>query len=183
MMGRTVPWYILLLGVVLLGCSFDYSDAELAEERSQEIPQIELYGVRTQISRDTTLRLQAVHVATYPERDLQIMENVTFQEFGRDGDLRLEGEAELATLYLDTENVRLEGTIKFHSTIEDAEVESEFLYWDNDARTLSSEGSEVNFRRSDGSELNGNGMILDGRRNSVGFSSGVRGSYIVGEEE
>ena len=179
-------WLLIpILGNTLVfgACSFDYSAAQLAEQRAEEIPQVEIFNVRTEIHRDTLIRLQAERVSIYPEQDIQLMKAVSFQEYDSSGELRLEGQAEEATLYLDTDNVLLQGTIRFLSTVEDAEVESEYLFWDSEAKILTSEGTEVELSRSDGSTLSGTGMVVDGRRNSVSFSSSVRGSYIVGNEE
>lgn len=171
-----------LLGalIILTGCSFDY-DGDTAETGEGEIPQIELYGVTMYVSRDTNLELRADHIATYQSRRIQEMESVSFREFGPDGELRVEGFADFATLNLDNENVELSGNIRFLSTVEDAEVESEYLFWNNDERVLSAQGEVVRLRRNDGSEILGTGLELDGRRNSLRFSSGVSGSYIVGE--
>ncbi len=181
---RRLPRRARLLLIVLLssGCTFEYGDPSGDSELERSPPQIEIYGVEMVISRANRIEISADHVATYAEEEIQEIRGLTFREYDPGGELRVEGSADRATLHLDTEDIQLEGTIRFRSSIEDALVESEFLYWNNDSRVLTAEGNEVTLYRDDGSRITGRGLILDGRRNSVRFTGGVRGSYVAGEE-
>ncbi len=178
--GSTCRFLTILM---IPACSFNYDDAQLDSKRAEDVPQIELFGVSMEVSRENRLELTADHIATFPERNVQEMDRVVFREFGPDGTLRVEGQSDSAILYLDTENVLLKGSIRFVSSVEDAQVESEYLFWDSDQRVLTAEDEPVFLSRSDGSYINGTGMVLDGRRNSVRFTGGVTGSYIVGQED
>lgn len=160
------------------GCSFDYTDADIEGERDVSTPQVEIENARMVIERDTRIELTADRIASYPEEHLQRFEGLRFTEYGPDGAVRVSGEAESGVLYLDTEDVELEGTIRFYSQIEEANLETRYLYWENDARVLRGrEDESVYIRRDDGSVVEGEGLRVDGRRNAVELNSGVRGVF------
>ncbi len=175
----------LALGLVLFGgCSFDYSGASVERDSRERIPQVELVDVEMVIERSNRLHLSASRIASYPDEGYQELQDVRFSEFGPDGELRLEGRADQARLDLNTEDVELRGNVSFYSTVEDATIESSSLYWKAERRILSSaEDESVVLEREDGSRVEGRGMEVDGRRNSVMFSRGVQGVYQDGSEE
>lgn len=174
----------LAVGALLLaGCSFDYSDGEVGETGEEAIPQVELLDVTMVIVRNNRLELTARRIASFPEEGYQEFAGLAFREFGPEGDLRLEGEAESGILDLESEDVELMGTVRFYSTVEEASIESEFLSWDADARVLTAPADRpVVLTRDDGSRVEGRGMTVDGRRNSVEFSAGVEGVFVDPEE-
>ena len=130
------------------------------------------------IVRNNRLELSATRIASYPDEGYQEFADLRFREFGPEGDLRLEGASDSGILYFDTEDVELRGTVRFYSTVEEASIESEFLFWDAEARVLvGPEEQPVVLERDDGSQVEGRGMTVDGRRNSVEFSGGVEGVF------
>ena len=172
--GAVIPVALL----VLAGCSFDYTDADIEGERNVSVPQVEIENARMVIERDTRIELTATRIASYPEERLQRFEGLRFTEYGPDGEVRVTGFAEGGILYLDTEDVELTGTIRFYSQIEEAELETGYIYWENDARILRGrEDESVYIRRDDGSEVQGAGLRVDGRRNAVELTSGVSGVF------
>ncbi|MDA3951454.1 MAG: LPS export ABC transporter periplasmic protein LptC [Spirochaeta sp.] len=176
-MGRTV----LFLSAVVLAmtaCTFDYGDGTVEADDSHELPQVEILDVRMVIVRDNRVELNASRIASYQEEGIQEFNDILFREYGPDGDLRLEGSADSGILYLDTEDVELLGTVQLFSRVEDGRIESDFLYWENATRVLrGDEVGPVHLRRDDGTEIEGRGLYLDGRRNTLEFRSGVRGTY------
>ncbi|MFW5827707.1 MAG: LPS export ABC transporter periplasmic protein LptC [Alkalispirochaeta sp.] len=176
-------WLVVGLGI-LSGCSFDYSGASVERDSQERIPQVELVDVDMVIERNNQLHLSASRIASYPDEGYQELQDVRFSEFGPDGELRLEGRADQARLDLNTEDVELRGNVSFYSTVEDATIESSSLYWEAEGRILTSaENDRVLLEREDGSRVEGRGMEVDGRRNSVTFSRGVQGVYQDGSEE
>jgi len=164
-------------------CTFDYGPAQVEDTAPGPVPQVELVDVQMVVERDNRLELTAGRIASYPEEGYQEFTDLRFREFGPDGDLRLEGQADSGILYLDTENVELRGTVRFYSTVEEATIESEFLSWNADARVLTAPGERpVTLVRDDGSRVEGRGMTVDGRRNSVTFSAGVEGVFNDGTD-
>ena len=180
------PRFAALLVVAALpgtSCTFDYSDAAVEARRTEEIPQVEIINARMVVQRDNRLELTASRIATYRDRRVQEFSDLVFREYGPDGSIRLEGIADAGTLYLDSEDVELLGTVHFYSQVEGARLESSFLYWDNADRILRSEpDGSVRILRDDGSLVEGAGLRVDGRRNSVELTDGVSGIY-VGEDE
>ena len=175
---RIVGALVLCAIVCLAGCSFDYTGADIEGERDASIPQVEIENARMVIERDTRIELTADRIASYPEERLQRFEGLRFTEYGPDGSVRVSGEAERGILYLDTEDVELRGTIRFYSQVEEAELESAYLYWENRTRVLRGQEDEtVYIRRDDGSEVEGAGLRVDGRRNEVELTAGVRGVF------
>jgi LPS export ABC transporter protein LptC len=174
--GRLLP---ALLGVLALaGCTFDYSGAQVERDEEEKIPQVELINVMMVVERDNRLELTASRIASYPAEKYQEFTDLRFREFGPEGDLRLEGAADSGVMALDTEDVELRGEVRFFSQVEDATIESEFLFWDADARIMTgTEDGVVRLEGEDGSWVEGRGLAVDGRRNSVTFSGGVEGVF------
>lgn len=175
---------MLLWLAVGASCTFDYSGADVERDGDERIPQVELVEVEMVIERSNRLQLSASRIASYPDEGYQELRDLRFSEFGPDGELRLEGRADEGRLDLNTEDVELRGNVSFFSTVEDATIESAFLYWNAEERILSSSGATpVVLQREDGSRVEGGGMEVDGRRNSVTFTQGVEGVFRDGSEE
>jgi LPS export ABC transporter protein LptC len=174
--GMLLPVLLGILG--LAGCTFDYSGARVERDEEEKIPQVELINVTMVVERDNRLELTASRVASFPAEKYQEFSEMRFREFGPEGDLRLEGYADSGVMALDTENVELRGEVSFFSEVEDARIESEFLFWDAEARILTGrEDGLVRLEGEDGSWVEGRGLAVDGRRNSVSFSGGVEGVF------
>ncbi|MEX2444640.1 MAG: LPS export ABC transporter periplasmic protein LptC [Alkalispirochaeta sp.] len=174
--------FLVLWFITLGGCTFDYSGAGVERESEERIPQVELVDVEMVIKRSNRLHLSASRIASYPDEGYQDLKDLRFSEFGPNGELRLEGRADEGRLDLNTEDVELRGNVSFYSTVEEATITSSFLYWNAEERVLSSAGdsshdAQVVLERQDGSRVEGRGMEVDGRRNSVSFSGGVQGVY------
>lgn len=168
----------LLGAIALSGCTFDYSDAQVERDGEEKIPQVELINVTMVVERENRLELTASRIASFPAEKYQEFTDLRFREYGPEGDLRLEGYADSGVMALDTENVELRGEVRFVSRVEDATIESDFLFWDADARILTgTEDGVVRMERDDGSWVEGRGLAVDGRRNSVSFSGGVEGVF------
>jgi LPS export ABC transporter protein LptC len=139
---------------------------------------VELINVTMVVERENRLELTASRIASFPAEKYQEFTDLRFREYGPEGDLRLEGYADSGVMALDTENVELRGEVRFVSRVEDATIESDFLFWDADARILTgTEDGVVRMERDDGSWVEGRGLAVDGRRNSVSFSGGVEGVF------
>ena len=177
----------MLLAVLVgatVGCSFDYSDAQVEGENSSEVATIELNAVTMVLIRDNTIKLTADRVATFSGDGTQRMDGLKFREYGPTGDLRIEGEAETAVLYIESEDVELSGEVIVYSTSEETLLSSQFLRWESEPRTLSgTDSGVVTIEQSDGSAIRGKGMVVDGRRNSVRFDSEVEGVYATGAHD
>ncbi len=178
--GLPVIRLTAMLLFAFTACTFDYTESAVEARRTDEIPQVEVLNVRMVVERENRLELTARRMATYRERRLQEFEELHFSESGTDGEIRVEGYAERGELNLDTEDVNLLGEVWFYSRTEDARLESSFLYWDNAERVLRGEpDGTVKILRDDGSWVEGQGLVLDGRRNSVELTGGLEGEFIT----
>ncbi len=173
------PVTIAILLMATVACSFDYDEAMVESEGRSGVPQVEVLDVRMVIVRENRLELTADRIATYPDEGVQEFSNMVFREYGPAGDLRLEGSSDEGLVYLDSEDIELRGTVRLRSIVEDAELSSGFLYWENADRILrSDEEKMVTALRGDGSYLEGAGLRVDGRRIVVEFHHGVSGTYV-----
>ena len=173
-----------ILALSTLGCTLDYDEGRVAEEISEEVPTTRLINAEITVIRDGTLVVTAGLLESYPKQDRQVLEDITFEERGPDGELRLEGRASRAIHHLDTEDIELSGEIYFHSAVEEATIESEFLYWDDESEVLrgAPEG-DVRVSESDGTDIEGSGFRADGRRRTVRFERAVSGTIVTDSEE
>jgi LPS export ABC transporter protein LptC len=180
-----IPLVVLLsfLLMTTLACSFDYDEAMVESEGPSGVPQVEVLDVRMVVVRDNRLELTAQRIATYPDEGIQEFSGMVFREYGPAGDLRLEGSSDEGLIYLDSEDIELRGSVILRSLVEDAELKSDFLYWENADRVLRSDDDGlVSARRGDGSYLEGTGLRMDGRRNVVEFLHGVTGTFVAEDE-
>jgi LPS export ABC transporter protein LptC len=177
--------FLALVSTLLLitGCALDYEEGRVAEEIAEEVPTTRLVNAEITIIREGTLVVTAGLLESYPKQDRQILEDISFTERGPDGELRLEGSAGRAVHRLDTDDIELQGEIYFHSAVEEASIESEFLYWDEEADILrSSPDGTVRLYEEDGTSIEGSGFRADGKRRTVSFDTGVSGKIVTGEE-
>lgn len=184
--GRTARRLPLVAAALLTvaGCSFDYSDAQIEGEASTSIPDLEIFGARTVLERDTRIEVRAAVARTWSDEFRQEFEEISFREFAPDGTLRLEGSADRAVLNLQSEDLELFGEVRFSSLVDDAALESDYLSWDNSDRVLvGREDGTVEILRGDGSRVAGRGLRIDGRRNSLELSAGVAGELLVDDGE
>lgn len=164
----------------LLGCDLDYEEGRVAEEIAREVPTTRLSNAEIVVIREGTLVVTAGLLESYPKQDRQILEDISFLERGPDGAVRLEGHATRAVHHLDTDDIELSGDIYFYSAVEEAAIESDFLYWEEEAEILRAppEG-RVRLSEEDGTDIQGTGFRADGRRRTVSFDGGVDGTIVT----
>jgi LPS export ABC transporter protein LptC len=171
--------------MLLFSCSLDYSQGQLTDELSEDIPDTVLLELQHVIVRDATprFRVAADRAETYSERNRQYLHNVEFTEYGPDQSVVTNGTADYAEYQIDTEDVELTGNLRFYSQEEDAWLTADYLYWDSDARRLTSEPEQpVSARRADGTTVSGRGFVAEMSTSSIYFQRGVSGT-IVQEDE
>jgi LPS export ABC transporter protein LptC len=148
---------------------------------SEEIPDSVIVDFVHTSVRDgkPVFRLEAGRAEVYNKREETRLFNVYFQEYARDGAVATEGWAEKTIFFTDTENAEMAGDLLVYSSSEEAFVGSDYLYWDDSARTLTSRrDSAVTIEKDDGTTLRGLGFRADMATRSVEFSGSVSGTYV-----
>ena len=131
-----------------------------------------------------TYLLEADLAQFYQEREETHLEGLIFRELDTEGSLVTEGTADEAIYFTATENAELEGSLSFFSAIEEATINSDYLYWDAENKLLVGRADrEVSIRSESGSGLDGVGFQADIRRRFVDFSGEVSGTFVPDEEE
>ncbi len=174
-----VVMLVFLLGIA--ACSLDYDIVPESTAESDERPEIEIAQLEHYIFRLSRLRLHitAAESETYQEEKKQVLRDVYFWEYDHTGAVAAEGRADVAEIFLDTEDVRFEGSIRLYSFEEEAGITAEYLEWDSEADELRGENDEtVVISRDDGTAVRGSGFLADMRSKALSFSGQVSGMYI-----
>lgn len=174
----------LALVVALASCSLDYGMGQAARSIGEDIPDTVLFGVSHTIVRDGVprFRVTADRVETFEKRGARLLHQVTFEELDRDGTVLTEGTADFARYDIRSEDLELTGSLRFYSASRDAWLTSDYLFWDNAERGLTSRPDlPVQVRRGDGTSVVGRGFAAEMSRSIIRFDAGVRGTLV--EEE
>jgi LPS export ABC transporter protein LptC len=166
-------------------CSLDYDQARLAAEISEDTPDTVLFDVTHTIVRNGSPRfvVEAGRVETFGERRRQYLYEVRFTELAADGSVRTDGTADYAEYQTDTEDFELTGGLRFYSAEEDAWLTADYLFWDSDERTLTSDpGEAVALQRGDGTSIQGRGFVAEMGRSVIRFEDGVSGTLVEEEQ-
>jgi LPS export ABC transporter protein LptC len=175
-----------LLAALAGGCSLDYGDAELAESIPEDVPDSVFTDYVFTSARDgrPVYRIYADRARVFHSRHEAELEGVFFREFGAEGEIVTEGTAEEALVNTATDNVRLEGNLRFASSIYEAEITAEKLFWsDEEQRLESRSGTEVTIHRENGTRIRGRGLRIHAPSRTIEFTGPVEGQYVYEEEE
>jgi LPS export ABC transporter protein LptC len=176
---------LILLALFSFSCSFDYEEATVEEELSEEIPDtVMLKFSQTVVEEDgSMIRLEAEKAEVYEKQEKMIALGISFQEFNEAGELITEGKAEKAVYYTDTENAEFSGSILFFLPQEDSTLTAEAISWEDETRRLTTPpGVSVQLQRKDGSFISGQDLVADLRSMIVEFGKAVSGRIVVSEE-
>ena len=81
-------------------------------------------------------------------------------------------------MFNETESVEIWGNLSFYSDREEATLEGEYLFWDNELSTLSGKPEdEIKIVASKGSEISGKGFFADSKTKSIKFDNQVSGTW------
>ncbi|RKX80246.1 MAG: LPS export ABC transporter periplasmic protein LptC [Spirochaetes bacterium] len=182
---------IILFGVILsllrllFSCSLDYEKAMLVEELSEEIPDTIIYNfTQTKvIDGNIRYRVYAARAENYEKRKQTVLTDVHFREYNEEGEVITEGRADQITFFTETENAQLSGNLDFYSALEEARISGEYLIWNNERKTLSSEKQDlIKIEKDSGSKVMGRGFEADFTQKSIFFSEEVAGEWVDEEE-
>jgi LPS export ABC transporter protein LptC len=175
-----------ILILFLFSCRFNYEEAMFESEFDDQIPKTILFNYKqvTEKEGENTVKLEAEKAENYDQLNKTVIEGLYFYEIDKSGNKLLEGWADKMIYYTETENAEVSDSIYIYSFTEEAGLSADSLYWDKEARNLSSDsGSTVTLKKDDGSEVTGSGFNADLRRKDIKFNTSVSGSYYFGEDD
>ena len=167
------------------GCSLSYEEARVNEQMAPEIPDTVMIGFTHTVVEEgrVWVRLSARRAEGYDQSKRIVLDEVSFQEFDRQGSLATEAAADRAVYHSESEDAEVTGSILIRSPQEKATLTAESLSWIKEGRRLSSgPGQGVRLAKEDGSFLEGRGFQADFRRRRLEFSEGASGGYVEGED-
>ncbi|MDY7029127.1 MAG: LPS export ABC transporter periplasmic protein LptC [Spirochaetota bacterium] len=167
-------------------CSFDYEQAEIAGTLSEGVPNsiVSSYTYVDIRPEQTSFQIYSAEARMYHKEHRTTLDSVFFQEIDQEGKVVTEGEADSAVIDTQTDNVEINGSIHFASTLYDMFIETDYLYWNNETRTLEGKpDGEVYIEKADGTVISGRGFSVNSPSRKIEFSSEVEGTYVYSDEE
>jgi LPS export ABC transporter protein LptC len=136
-------------------------------------------------SADPQARFQAELAERYEARRIMELRNFSFEQFGNRGEeVNAYGRAGSASVEMDSGDIRLDNAVRIDVESEDLAIETTWLEWKDEARTLSSGVDEqVSVYQEKGTSFTGTGFFADARRRTWEFSGSVGGTYIFDDDE
>jgi len=173
-----------LILLLFISCSFDYGDQEKADKDQPDIVMENVEYVRIR-SADPQARFQAELVERYEERRIMELRNFSFEQFGNHGqEINAYGRAGSASVEIDSGDIRMDDGVRIDVESEDLAIETIWLEWKDNERTLSSgEENEVSIFQEEGTAFTGLGFHADARRRTWEFNSSVSGFYFQDDDE
>jgi len=176
---------MLLVAALVFACSLDYRENAEVNELAESIPQLSFKNfIHTSVEGTRlTFQLEAQTAQLFNKKKITVLKGVRFIKYNSDGKPSLEGQADKAIIYNETENAEIEGNIIFYIYSEKITFYADDLQWDSKAKLLTSNsGKIVKITKDDGSFIQGSYFISDGRRRTLSYEGPVYGRYFFDEE-
>lgn len=177
---------LIFTWLLFAACSFDYEQAEIAGTLSEGVPNsiVRSYTYVDIRPEQTSFQIYSAEAKMYHKEHLTTLDSVFFREIDEEGAVVTEGEADSAVIDTQTDNVEINGSIHFASTLYDMIIETDYLYWNNETRTLEGKpDGEVYIEKDDGTIIRGKGFSVNSPSRKIEFSSEVEGTYVYSKEE
>jgi LPS export ABC transporter protein LptC len=169
---------------IFLACSFDYGEAS---QDDGDQPDIVMQDVEYVRMRDgyPVVRFSAEEAQRFEKKQAMELDHFRFEQFETHADsVSATGSATLASIELESGNIRMEGGVYIEVESEDIAITTTTLEWLDKERQLSTgETEQVDITRSDGTSFTGWGFFADARRRSWEFKNGVEGTYVEKDDE
>jgi len=177
-MPRYLAFFALLGWLLLSSCD---SDGRAAAALG-EVPDTVSEGFRqVTVSSTGRIEVESDRVETYQDRDITVFSGARMREFDAEGELRIDGRADLIEVDGDR-NGRAEGGITVQDFSEDLRLEADQLEWDDGERRLNGTGP-VSIASGDGLAVAGEGFQADLARESYVFTDGAEGTLELADDE
>ena len=165
------------------GCSLDYSDSDIIESLSEEIPYTIIYKYETTEIQNGSpiLQIKADKAEVYDSKEETHLTNVDFYNY-KDGDVNNHGSSEIAILNMKSGDAELTGSIEIESIEDETALKAKSLYWNDEEKLLTSNPEDnVTVKDEEGSTLSGSGFSADIKRKTIQFEGKTEGEYITDE--
>ena len=178
---KYIPLFFFFL---FAACSFDYGNQDNGDSGLPDIVMENVEYVRVR-SLDPQARFQAERVERYEERRIMELRNFSFEQFGNHGEeINAFGMAGEATIEIDSMDISMRDGVRIEVESEDIAIETSWLEWKDNARTLSGgEFEEVNIYQENGTTFIGIGFMANARQRTWEFTGAVVGTYIHEDDE
>lgn len=183
---RRVLNFCLAFALLASGCSLDYTEGAEGDELLESVPDAVFNKfVHTAVKGDILVfQIEAEKASIFSKKKYTELAAVRFVEYDDDGAVSLEGRAQSARFYTETENAEIKGAIYCYSRDEKVAFFAETLLWNSENRLLESRtGEAVRIEKDDGSFIVGSYFSIDARRKVLNFEAPVYGTYFSDEDE
>lgn len=160
----------------MVSCSFTKGKKEKPKkiERPSIILNDSTYTVNS-INEDRII-FTAKYLEVYDKRNTAKLEDLTFNQFDKEGNLILKGSCDLANIETERKDVVLNGNIKFHHIKEKMSLEGQTLKWSTDLKKLeTNKNDELKLSYKDDISLTGKGFTGDLNTLDFTFYSSING--------
>ncbi|HON88589.1 MAG TPA: LPS export ABC transporter periplasmic protein LptC [Spirochaetia bacterium] len=181
-MIRGILERILVPGILLLliaSCTLDLGE-EAGKDLADSIPDTVIYNFSRTVYEKGMKRFEfsAQKGENFEKLQAIRLTAITFYEYESGTEkLIAKGSADFGIFYLNTESAELSGNVRYSNSKEDISVETGYLYWDGQERTLQSRLDILTTLRQKKSTLAGAGFHADAKTRSFWFDDYVSGSY------
>ncbi len=177
-------YFFIIFAVVISACTLDYSDANLVDTLSEEIPNTIIYKYETVEVQNGSpaLQIEADKAEVYNGKEQTHLTNVAFSNF-IDEEINNQGRSDFAILNMKSGDAEMTGSIRITSKTDNSSLSAESLSWIDDEKKLSSKPQEtVIVIDKEGSQIHGSGFSADIKRKTILFENEIEGEFISDEE-
>ncbi len=183
LMNYRVGIIIFIIIFFFFSCKYNYSEGNVSDTLNENIPNIIIKNAKITFVRGTTVSISAQNIEIYSKQKRQEISELSFSEIDKQGNVRMYGNAENASIETDTNNVTITGNIFVRSNKDETQIESEYLRWlDEDRKIEGSPTQKIILTRDDGSRIEGKGFIGDAKKRTLSFTKRIFGKLVVEED-
>ncbi len=177
-----VPGLLLLL---IASCTLDLGE-EAGKDLADSIPDTVIYNFSRTVYEKGMKRFEfsAQKGENFEKLQAIRLTAIKFYEYEPGSEkLIAKGSADFGIFYLNTESAELSGNVQYSNSKEDIAVQTGYLYWDGQERTLQSRLDILTTLKQKKSTLSGAGFHADAKTRSFWFDDYVSGSYLGDSDE
>jgi len=164
----------------IFSCSMEYNDIEIQDKLGENIPDniIENFSYTSVDNGSIVFRLYSEKAENYNQKNETILDMVVFREYNLNSRTVTEGTAEKGLIHTDSDDAELTGKLIIYSAENETEITADYLYWNDEKKTLSgSENGVVKLLKDSGTQISGTGFKGDLKTKTFNFKRDVKGIY------